>query len=74
VLLDIRPKSKELSGKKEIRIPYTVKNLWTAPEQSLSVHLAIRADFAPPDKIVKSPPTLPAIPPLLRTPIVLDTF
>jgi hypothetical protein len=48
VLLDIRAKSKELSGIKKISMPYTVRNLWTAPKQSLSVHLPIRANFVAP--------------------------
>jgi hypothetical protein len=47
VLFGISAKSKELSGIKKISIPYTVKNLWTAPEQSLSVHLAVSANFVP---------------------------
>jgi hypothetical protein len=45
VLFSIRAKSEELSGNKNIRLPYKVKNLWTAPEQALAVGLNVNAKF-----------------------------
>jgi predicted metal-dependent phosphoesterase TrpH len=40
-LLRIRGKREDISGKKEIRLPYKAKNLWVAPEQSLRAELVV---------------------------------
>jgi len=47
VLLNIRGKSAKATGRKNIRIFYKVKNLWTAPEKSLVVDLNINPTFVP---------------------------
>ena len=49
-LLRIRGKKEELSGKKEIRLPYKVKNIWVAPEEGLRAELVIRVNFASVEK------------------------
>ena len=50
VLFKISGKSKNLSGKKKIRIPYKVKNLLAGPEESLREELVINIDFIPAEK------------------------
>ncbi len=47
VLFQIRGKSGRLSGRKNIHIPYKVKNLLIAPEEGLPVELIINVDFIP---------------------------
>jgi len=46
-LFSIRGKSKSLSGKKKIEIPYVVKNLLVAPEKGLPVAFNIEVEFFP---------------------------
>ncbi len=50
VLFDIRGKSEKLSGRKDLHIPYKVKNLWIAPEEGLPVELLINVNFSPAEK------------------------
>jgi hypothetical protein len=45
VLLEIQRKSEELAGRREISIPYKVKNLLIAPEECLPVQLSIAVIF-----------------------------
>ena len=47
VLLSIKGKSKEASGKKQITIPYRVKNLLIAPDMGLPVEFKIEVTFIP---------------------------
>jgi hypothetical protein len=47
VLFRIGGKSKKLSGKKKIGMPYKVKNLLIAPEKSLREELIINVKFVP---------------------------
>ncbi len=49
-LLRIRGKKEDVSGKKEIRLPYKVKNLWVAPEEGLRAELVVRVNFVPAEK------------------------
>ena len=49
VLLAVRGKSAEFSGKKKIRLLYTVENLLVAPEAGLSEELSVRVTFIPAD-------------------------
>jgi hypothetical protein len=44
-LFNMRGKSDEVSGKKDIRIPYKAMNLITAPEENLKVELNISVNF-----------------------------
>jgi hypothetical protein len=46
-MLSIRPASNDLSGKKWIRIPYTVENLLVKPETGLSTEFKIEIEFFP---------------------------
>ena len=46
-LFSIRGKSKSLSGKKKIEIPYVVKNLLLAPEMGLPIVLSVEVNFIP---------------------------
>ena len=50
VLLQIRGLSDNISGKKSIRLPYKVKNLYVKPEEGLSTELIINVDFTPAGK------------------------
>jgi hypothetical protein len=52
-LLRIRGKKEEFAGKKEIRLPYKVKNLWVAPEQGLRVELFTRVNFVALERVGK---------------------
>jgi len=47
VIFGIRGRSKTMSGKKSIAIPYKVKNLLVAPEEGLPVELKINVTFIP---------------------------
>jgi len=47
ILLQIKGKSKSLSGKKKFSIPFVGKNLLIAPEMGLPVALTIEVDFIP---------------------------
>ncbi|UCF42843.1 MAG: histidinol-phosphatase [Planctomycetota bacterium] len=49
-LLRVRGKKEELAGKKEIRLPYKVKNLWVGPEEGLRGELVIRINFVAAEK------------------------
>lgn len=49
VLLEVKGKSAEFSGKKKIRLRYTVENLLVAPETGLSAELSVRVTFIPAD-------------------------
>ncbi len=46
-MLSIRPASNDLSGKKWIRIPYTVENLLVKPDTGLSTEFKIEIEFFP---------------------------
>jgi hypothetical protein len=50
VLFKIRAKSEELSGKKQVRLVYRIKNLLIAPEQGLREGLTINVEFVPAEK------------------------
>lgn len=46
-LLRLRGKREDVAGKKEIRLPYNVKNLWVAPEEGLRAELVFNVSFVP---------------------------
>ncbi|MHC4458889.1 MAG: Sb-PDE family phosphodiesterase [Planctomycetota bacterium] len=50
VLFRIGGLTESLSGRKKIRIPYRVKNLWVAPEEGLREELIINVNFVPVEK------------------------
>ena len=50
ILFQIRGNTGTLSGRKNIRIPYRVRNLLVEPEEGLSVELIINVDFIPAKK------------------------
>lgn len=45
VLIRVKSKSKELSGKKEIYIPYKVKNMLVAPDEGLQAGIKVKINF-----------------------------
>ncbi|MCJ7811709.1 Sb-PDE family phosphodiesterase [bacterium] len=45
VMMRIRGKNEELSGEKIVSLPYTVTNLWSAPDQGLPVQLNLNITF-----------------------------
>jgi len=47
VLLPISDKSKEISGKKNVNIPYRVKNVLIDPEFGLPVEIKLSLEFIP---------------------------
>jgi predicted metal-dependent phosphoesterase TrpH len=49
-LLRLRGKREDVFGKKEIRLPYKVKNLWVGPEEGLRAELVVRVNFIPAEK------------------------
>ena len=46
-LLRIRGKREDVSGKKGLRLPYKVKNLWVGPEEGLRAELVVKVSFVP---------------------------
>jgi hypothetical protein len=46
-LLRLRGKKEDVSGKKKIRLPYKVKNLWVGPEEGLRAELVVKVSFVP---------------------------
>jgi predicted metal-dependent phosphoesterase TrpH len=49
-LLRLKGKREDVSGKKEIRLPYKVKNLWVEPEEGLRAELVVNVNFIPAEK------------------------
>jgi len=47
ILISVKSKSKELSGEKEINIPYKVKNMLVAPNEGLSATIKVKIKFIP---------------------------
>jgi hypothetical protein len=45
ILINVKSKSKELSGEKEINIPYKVKNMLVAPNEGLSAEIKVKIKF-----------------------------
>ncbi|UCC23596.1 MAG: histidinol-phosphatase [Planctomycetota bacterium] len=49
-LLRIRGKKEDVSGEKEMRLAYKVKNLWVGPEEGLRAELVIKVNLVPAKK------------------------